>query len=158
MKQTIAWIGGDHHQGDILMKLAGHYRLLWVRRKEDLQTASFHDIPESEVEIIDCAKEGCWEADIIVLAGEALEDDLLEKIRDVATQKIALLITRDNVEGRQEEKLAQIREALPFSKTAAANFHLGETRLSGDNPAALSTASEILRRLGCEIGHVRHKT
>lgn len=150
MKQTIAWIGGDNHQGDILRKLAKQYRLLWVRRKEDQQTAPFHDIPESEVEVLECAKEGCWEADIIVLAGDALEDELLEKIREVATQKIVLRITSDNNQGRQEEELARIREALPFSKIAAANLHPGKIRLLGDNPAALSTASEMLRRLGCE--------
>lgn len=149
MKQTIAWIGGDNHQGDILRKLAKQYRLLWVRRKEDQQTAPFHDIPESEVEVLECAKEGCWEADIIVLAGDALEDELLEKIRDVATQKIVLLISSDDKDN-QEEKLAQIRAALPFSKIVAANLHSGETWLSGDNSAALSTASEMLRRLGCE--------
>lgn len=151
MKQTIAWIGGDNHQGDILRKLAEKYRLLWVRKKEDQQTAPFHDLPESEVEVLECAKEGCWEADIIVLAGEGLGDDLLGKIREVATQKIVLRITWDNKEGRQEEELAQICKALPFSKIAAANLHPEETLLLGDNPAALSTASEMIRRLGCKI-------
>lgn len=146
MKQTIAWIGGDNHQGDILMKLAGHYRLLWVRTIKEQQTGVFHEFSRSEVEIVDCAKEGCWEADIIVLTGEGLADDLLGKIRDVATQKIVLFVTGDDKDG-QEEKLARIRETLPFSKIAAANLHPNKKVLSGENRETVDTAKNIVRLL-----------
>lgn len=155
MKQTIAWIGDDNNQGYVLRKLAGHYRLLWVRREENKQTAAFHDIPGSEVEILNCAKEGSWEADIIVLAGEVLAGDLLGKIRDVATQKIVLVINWNHKDGRQQDKLAQIREALPFSKTLEVILHPDEMILSGENPEAVNTARRIVQLLGQDI---RRKT
>lgn len=148
MKQTITWIGGDNQRGDILMKLAEHYRLLWVKREGEHHADIFHDIPGSEVEILDCAKEGCWEADIIVFSGEILEEGLPEKIREVATQKIVLVITWDNKNERQEEKLVQVRKALPFSKTVGLIFHRKEMILSGENPEAVDTAKKIVQLLG----------
>ena len=157
VKQTIAWIGNIKQQEDILAKLAEHYRVLLVNKEGSAITALSQKL-QSEVEIIDCVKDGCWEADIIVVTEEEIQEDLLVKVREVATQKIVLLITRTDKEGRHEGKLAQICKALPFSKIAAANLHPEETLLLGNNPAALSTASEMIRRLGFKIGGVRNET
>lgn len=147
MKQTIAWIGSINQQEDILANLAEHYRVLWVKKEDPAVPA-----PErwgSEVELIDCVKDGCWEADIIVLTEEEIQVDLLGKIREVATQKIVLVMSSSgSIERREGERLSRIKAALPYSKIVEVALHPDETVLSGENPEAVETAREIVRLLG----------
>ena len=145
MKQTIAWIGEIDRSPEAFRRLTERYRLIWVVQDKIPADPSTIENPLPEVEVVSCAKEGCWEADIIVLAGEGFEDDLFGKIREVATQKIVMVITYDE---RKQEKLAQIQEALPFSKTVEVILHPDEMILSGENPEAVDTARRIVQQLG----------
>ena len=155
MKQTIAWIGSINQQEDILGKLAEHYRVL-LAKKEDSAISALSQGLQSEVEIIDCVKNGCWEADIIALTEEEIQEDLLGKIREVATQKIVLVLNLSgNMERGEENRFSSIRRSLPFSKIVEVIFHADEAVVSGENFQAVATAKNIVRLLGQDV---RHKT
>src|SRR5680860_614761 len=54
-------------------------------------------IPNSEIEIASCLKDCCWEADIIILSSEIINDSkALRNIKEVATQKPVICISEDN--------------------------------------------------------------
>lgn len=72
----------------------------------------------------------------------------LSSVVEVATQKIVLVITGDNKEERQQEKPAQIWEALTFSKMAAVILYFDEMALSRENPDAVDTGRRIVQLLG----------
>jgi len=73
--------------------------------------------PGAQVEIVDCVKEGCWEADIIVLAIASHEmEEVIEKIREVATQKIVLIIlNHEDDSSLSFIKAQELKRLLPYS-------------------------------------------
>lgn len=101
VKQTIAFIGDmddtcRHLLEDLV--LTG-YPLIRVT-KEDMPVGSYHEIAagvlDADVEVVSCAREGCWQADVIMLhSGMKDEDGLWTKIREVANQKIMVIVSED---------------------------------------------------------------
>ena len=150
MKQTVAWIGEIDRSPEAFHRLTEHYRLIWVTQEEIPADPSAIENPLPEVEVISCAKEGCWEADIIILAGELIHQELLEKIREVSTQKIVMIITAEGkVDG--EERTSFIIEALSFSKIVEVLVSSEEAQVSGVNPGAIATANDIVQLLGYHV-------
>lgn len=106
-KKTVAILGLEKGEANpFIDKLACDHRLLIVSK--DIKNCAgiseyiSQNKPEHEVEVIDCAKEGCWEADLIILWNVfQFEEDELLRLREVATQKIILLVKdqeRDNTD------------------------------------------------------------
>jgi hypothetical protein len=149
VKQTLAWISSINLGEEALGQLSGQFRILLVK-EGSLSIPGFHLAPHFDVEVIDCVKEGCWEADMIVLAGEGTGAKFLDKIREVATQKIVLLLMAEN-EQEKERIISQIREALPFSKVVTADLQSYKALLSGENKSAVATATEVLRLVGYTV-------
>lgn len=147
MKKTIAWIGEIDRRPEAFRRLVEHYRLIWVIQEEVSTDPSTIENPLPEVELVDCAKDGCWEADLIILAGELIHQELLEKIREVSTQKIVIIITaEDKVDGKK--RVLSIKEALSFSKIVEVVMSSEEAQILGVNPGALATAKDIVQLLG----------
>ncbi len=72
-------------------------------------------IPNSEIEIASCLKDCCWEADIIILSSEIINDSqALRNIKEVATQKPVICISEDN----NSEEFNKLKQLLPYSKLA----------------------------------------
>lgn len=98
-KKTIAIIGlTTGQENSLLRKLALNNRLLVVSDRTDNFTELSEFIQENTgedtIELIDCAKDGCWEADIIILwNGFKQETKELEKLQAVAIQKIVVFLT-----------------------------------------------------------------
>ncbi|HEY6977811.1 MAG TPA: hypothetical protein VH396_16040, partial [Chitinophagaceae bacterium] len=100
----------------------------------------------AEVEIVDCAKEGCWEADIIVLAIPYYElKEVVEKINEVVTQKIVLIISNNEEEGKVEE----LQRLLPYSRVVAA-FNNPYSFTSNDREASETISKIIYAPIICE--------
>src|SRR5690348_4476563 len=95
VKETIAFIGEVDEQVDgVITKLvkAGH-PLVLINKPASPSVQMQKKFPTADVEMIDCEKDACWEADIILLANMASPGKiLLEKIRTVATQKILISV------------------------------------------------------------------
>lgn len=150
MKQTVAWIGEIDWRLEAFHRLTERYRLIWVTQDEIPADPLTIENPLPEVEVMNCAKEGCWEADIIILAGGLINQELLEKIREVSTQKIVMIITVESkIAG--EERISSIMEALSFSKVVEITLSSAEARLSGENPGAVATANDIVQLLGYQV-------
>src|SRR5664279_2113108 len=70
-----------------------NYRLLMVV-KDRIPSAKILKLikegaPHADVEIIDCMKDGCWEADMIFIdIPDVAVKEVVEMIKEVATQKI----------------------------------------------------------------------
>ena len=130
MKKTIAIIGGGVDIGAAIAdKLSeGNYRLLLVSKAINHKSQIIQNIKQNnlnaEVEIADCAKEGCWEADIIILAIPFHElKEVIEKINEVVTQKIVLIISNENERLFSFNKAQELQQLLPYSKIVTALYN-----------------------------------
>src|SRR5690606_20786726 len=138
VKKAIALIGEIQGKEKILMQLVKNYRLLWVTKEDDsysdLSQSILNEFPGAEVEIIACAKEGCWEADIIFLEVHGIEKELIERIREVATQKIVVVLGKDDDHAPAlVNKLLLVQEGLPYSKIVEVYLE-PETVVAGKDP------------------------
>ena len=76
------------------------------------------EIPEADLQIADCAREGCWEADIIILNGIVnMREEFIEKIREVTTQKILVFIPSEEKDQISvADRTSTLKRLLPNSK------------------------------------------
>ena len=175
-KKTIAIIGAAGEMGSAIAKalINSNYRLLLMSRNKGnigkLYAYLKRTSPSAEVAVIECEKEACWEADIILLAVPyKVEKEVAEKIREVATQKIAIdlsnplnetydyLITTPDTSAAEE-----LQTALPNSKVvkafntifacefaqATTTEKQTKTFIAGNDKEALETVSEIAIAIG----------
>jgi len=176
--KTVAIIGATGDMGSaIAMSLVNsNYRLLLMSRDKTKLAKLFAYIkrnnPATEVATIECEKEACWEADIILLTVPyKVENEVAEKIREVATQKVVIdvsnplneshnhLITEPDTSAAEE-----LQKLLPNSKVVKAlntifasdlTHAIKESKqiktfIAGDDQEALQTASEMVSAMGLE--------
>lgn len=125
MKKTMAILGGPGEFPPILMEILvmQDLRLLFVSEdeaKNEMVRKQLEPLKTTaEIEFISCEREGCWEADIIaVTRPENISSALVEKIKEVATQKIVLVLSED---GDRADK-PEIDKLLPYSKVVEIVF------------------------------------
>src|SRR5688500_7426657 len=98
--KTIAIIGASGNMGSAIAKSLANspYRLLLFGKEEEKLRSVYKQIKtvnkSTDAEIIGCAADASWEADIIIAAVPfAAEKELAEKIKQVATGKIVISIS-----------------------------------------------------------------
>lgn len=150
-KKSIAIIGATNKNGEMIAtRLSkGEYNLLLISNdKEALNHLSnkmktLHT--KAEIYFIECVKDGCWEADIIILAVPHIEEKMVARLmKEVATQKIVVDFSNEENAG---DELCSI---LPYSKLVriSGNFSTQEITVSGDDGAANEEISEIFNHAG----------
>jgi predicted dinucleotide-binding enzyme len=116
-----------------------------------LHTSVIYFSPSADVEVVDCAYESSWEADIIIPAIQNQEQQsLAEKIRAVVTGKIVIRIdfVMDPY-GTAEE----LQKLLPYSKivkilsTDFSNPSL-EVVITGDDESAVEAVFQLMEDAG----------
>ena len=151
VKKTIAIVGATEKAGiEIANEFASKdYRLLLVsdnmEKLFDVTEKLSQKKPEAEIESIECVKDGCWEADIIVLAVAANEEKIVaEMMKEVATQKIVVSLSECDIE---DEKIKKI---LPYSKLVNVSYAANskEISIAGNNPPANKEISDIFLKAG----------
>ena len=175
-KKTIAIIGASGNMGSAIAKslAKSQYRLLLFAKEENKLKTILTEIKtankSADVEVMACAADASWEADIIIAAVPfAAEKELAEKIRQVATGKIVIsisnplnktytgLVTDSNTSSAEE-----LQKLLPYSKiikafntTFAGDFSQplidGKTVdafIAGNDEEALETVSDVVRSTG----------
>lgn len=156
VKKTIAIVGATEGKGiAIAYKLAEtNYRLLLISDDENRATEILMDIkikfPNAEAEIIGCEKEACWEADIIILAvSYYFKKEVIEKIKEVATQKIVVSIS-DNYTSFTLDSTAELQTLLPYSRVVNIfnDTEIIKTFIAGNDGEALQTISDMVRSAG----------
>lgn len=141
---TIAIIGASTKSGkEIASRLLDRcYLLLVAEDAEDMRDLTdFLQMlnGDHEVELIDCLKDACWEADIIVLAaGPVNADELAGRIKDVATQKIIVRVTTNHPAG--EEGLASV---FPDSKIVVLETSGKDLVVSGQHAESVEAVSQL---------------
>lgn len=150
MKKTIAIVGATKNPGKAIVKKFASmpYRLLLISNEvselNNLRSEMSAMHPEAEIEALDCVKDGCWEADIIILAVPAENmKQVAERIKEVATQKIVVEIFTEN-DIREE-----VSKILPYSKLVNISQGLqSEIIISGDNNTVNEEISMIFKQAG----------
>lgn len=162
VQETIAFIGGAGKNCPVLMKkmAKGKLRLLFLYNEDEksldfVQQLRAEQNAEAEIEVVNCVKESCWEADIIAFVDpEAIEEDVLRKIKEVATQKILLLITTEHQDNTSSFvcRVSELENELPYSKIVSVKVDsLGMTaRLSAKDQDALKMVGEVMGKAGYE--------
>jgi predicted dinucleotide-binding enzyme len=172
--KTIAIVGATEKMGAAVAKnlSSGNYRLLLMAEDiEELESLRAElEGAKAEIIIHQCAKDACWEADIIVLA-TPYENfrKVAEKIRDVATGKIVVSISNtlnerytELVSSPNTSAAEELQKMLPYSKviktfntSLAAKFIsppvLGDNAdafIAGNNGVAVVTVFELLQSIG----------
>ncbi len=132
------------------------YRLL-VAGSDPVQYARLYryiktNTPDAEIEEVSCEKEACWEADMIVLAiSRNAFPDLVQKVKEVSTQKTVLCLSDDKTGNYFPFSEAQeIQQLLPFSRVVAA-FNNGlspEMLIAGDDKESVEQVSGMVEAAG----------
>ena len=146
-KKTVAIIASTEQKAAAVVSkfLVEDYRLLLLAKEpnqlSELSTEIKLKHPALEFEVINCLKDGCWEADIIildVLCGE--QKEVAEMIKEVATQKpVVSFSDHENVE---------LQHLLKYSRVVTVRTNdSNETSLCGKDHDALMEVSEILKNV-----------
>jgi len=175
-KQTIAIIGATGSMGSAISKslAKGNYRLLLKANKEEELNKLVKEIKSNnssaDVEAIPCPTEASWEADIIILAVPfEAEKEIVEKIKEVANQKIVIsianplnqtyngLVTAPDISAAEElqKLLPNSKVVKAFNTTFAADFSTPvidgkqvDAFIAGNDEDALRTVTEMVSTAG----------
>ena len=160
-KKSIAIVGATEKNGEeIATQLSqGAYNLLLIsNNKEALDHLSkkmkMHPT-KAEINFIECVKDGCWEADIIILAVPHNEEKMVaELMKEVATQKIVVDFSNEENAG---EGLCQI---LPYSKLVrvSGDFTSKNIMISGGDESVNKEISEIFIQAGYHLSITNNVT
>jgi len=173
-KKTIAIVGATEKRGAFIAKnlAKGNYRLLLMSEESEKLAALRDELNSStaEIETISCAKEACWEADIIIVAAPyGMVKKVAEKIKEVATGKIVVSISNPLDPGYENlfpepntSAAEELQRLLPYSKVVktlntafAENFaplaiggKAADTFIAGNNSDAVETVSQLAKDAG----------
>lgn len=145
VKEAIAIVADNEEKFlDITAKLAlDKYMLLLVSKNADKLSSILMKIqkqfPGADVELIDCIKDGCWQADIIILnINEDEQNEVAALIREVATQKIVVSFS-ENLQA-----IEKLQKLLPHSKVVKLDgLFSGNTAITSNDTKATETVSNI---------------
>ncbi|MCY2687289.1 hypothetical protein [Salinimicrobium sp. TH3] len=151
-KKTVAIIGESGEFCPALLKAAVQQdlRLLFISRDETKKSILKNrlrdlDVP-AEVEFTTCEKEGCWEADAIVFIQPwDIEPKLLERIKQVSTQKIVLVISHYGKLGN--EKLC-FQDLLLYSRVVELEIIDSDFHIFGRNKEAKEAVQKFFETAG----------
>lgn len=123
LQKTIVVIGATGTMGSaITMALAGNKNielLLMARDQQKIKKlADFlkKEYPSTSTHTVQCSKEACWEADIIIMALPAeAEAEVADYIKEVVTQKIVISVS-------PETSLSQLQHVIPYAKIVKAFY------------------------------------
>ena len=162
IQKTIAIIGATGSMGSAisiaLAKNNNNELLLMARDQQKvIKLADFikQEYPSTSHFTIQCSKDACWEADIIVLAiPAAVESEVANSIKEVVTQKIVISVS-------PETSLSQLQQVIPYSKIVKAFYANTPNELKSAIPGkeinafirsedeyALITVAELLHSAG----------
>ena len=144
VKETIAVVGLGNKIPDFLKEvLEKDFYVLFVAEAEEnrqiLQTQLNNQTVSAEYELMDCAKNGCWEADTIFLFNlEKLNEALIAEMRKVSVQKLMIFVVNDFA-GLEKSPLA----LFPLSKQLLLNAETLEIKLKLEDMELLPHLKKI---------------
>jgi predicted dinucleotide-binding enzyme len=158
-ERTIAIIGDTGDSCPALAKqLAGeNVRLLFVsndeKRNLEIRKKLGPQDPLAEIEFTTCEKDGCWEADVIAFTHpDTIEPNLITRIKEVATQKIVLVVSEKKDCQKFEGKI-NFEVLLPHSKVVNVIMDVenNEVRIFGKDEQAREMVNGFFDEAGYKI-------
>ena len=165
---TIAILGAvETNISFVAKRIAKHYRVL-LFDKNALKLVEFHkellaNNPFANIEKMNCATDASWEADIIIFSATCcLDSSIIEKIKQVSTGKIVIIIgEQSNTEVApidyltlqqllKHVKLIQIGSTINNTKTDLEN----KLTIMCNDKAALETVSFLFTSVGFTTQHI----
>ena len=161
-KQTIAVLGTINEVAAGVCKniAAGNFRLVFpgtLNTPNDwIVTEIKNTHPLADVESTVCTVDACWESDIILaFLPFSKGENTLEKIRNVANQKVVICIPvqsseSDFVNVHSNGENTGLQQLLPYCKVVVATPGFAGTKeriqftITGNNEEAIETAAELL--------------
>ena len=159
VKKTIAIVGATEKKGTgIASRLASaNYRLLLVshdmNRLEEVTAKILHAQPVAEIDALECVKDGCWEADVILFAIACNEEkQVADLMKEVATQKIVVSISDERNTTEELQKL------LPYSKIVKVSIDSSsnEVTITGNDDEADAEIEAIFKNAGYAVKRPYH--
>lgn len=156
LKDTIAIIGASGNEGRLLTnKLStGNFRLLLMDNDLPQLNLMLQNIDANvDISIVDCCRNASWEADIIIIAVPAnQQNEVADKIKEVATQKMVVFINSAvDTENMLQEILPQSRLVfilLEYNNKEASN---ADSILKSIYSESLLLAGKIFESAGIKI-------
>jgi pyrroline-5-carboxylate reductase len=154
-KKTIAILTEDVGMAGNLVNMISteKFRIVFVTENARKFKSVAAEIAEknqaAEVEIMNCAREGGWEADLILLATTPFKESAIANaIREVAIQKMVISVKRSD--SNQNTSCKKLEKLLPHSRVVLAqiNWPSPEIVLSAIDEETLQIASEIFESGG----------
>ena len=104
----------------------------------------------SSVLLVDCARDGCWEADIILLGASPQLEETVLRLKDVATQKIVLLISAADQAPSHYQAIKKLQQWLPYSKIVSALYDKSSSsiQICGEDPGAVEDITTVFTAAG----------
>lgn len=151
VRKSIAIVGATENIGkEIAIRfMNSNYLLLLISNNKDkldyLAKKVADKKPKGEINFMECVKDGCWEADIIILAVPYNEEKKVAEImKEVATQKIVVSVSNE------ENGCGELQKILPYSKLVrvSGDFNSKELIIKGDNETVNEEIREIFNQAG----------
>ena len=164
---TIAILGAvDTNISYVAKRIARHYRIL-LFDKNAPKLAEMHNQllandPFANIEKMNCAADASWEADIIVLSNTCCLDNLIiEKIKQVSTGKIVIIISEQSNAELASIDLLTLQQLLKYIKLIQVGVTINNEKnglenkliINGNDRAALETVSFLLTSVGFTTQH-----
>lgn len=133
---------------------SSNHRLLFVvgnaETKEHLQKSLNFLKLKAEIDFIGCEKDGCWEADKILISMQAPPSkDMIKKVKEVATQKPVWVISPVDSHGRKVD----LQQQLPNSRVVEISIqeNLKEVSLSSKEVVAKQEIRQLFEASGYTV-------
>lgn len=158
---TIAIIGVSEKRGfQVANQLAQKYPILLFDQETEQVLFLYDQIrrnnPSANVDLMACATDASWEADIILVLGYCCADiEIVEKIKRVSTGKIVILITADDKEEISKSLIENGQQLLPYSKIVRLIIEAAtldnEIRIQSKDEDSRAKVSAIFSAVGFSI-------
>ena len=158
---TIAIIGVSEKRGfQVANQLAQKYPVLLFDQETEQVLFLYDQIrrnnPSANVDLMACATDASWEADIILVLGYCCTDiEIVEKIKRVSTGKIVILITADDKEEISKSLIENGQQLLPYSKIVRLVIEAtaldNEIRIQSNDEDSRAKVSAIFSAVGFSI-------
>lgn len=157
-ERTIAVIGDTDSFCPTLAEKLVNVRLLFVSNDDDKNRQLMKQLEQkklsAEIEFINCEKEGCWEADIIAFTDPGvIAPEFIQRIKEVATQKIVLLISEEKKKAGISGNAGKLQELLPHSRVinVLVDPEGLQATISGESEEAQETVQAIFKQAGFRL-------
>ena len=158
--KTIAVIGAsDKRNFPVLNELSTRYQLLLFDKNANdvnkIQQSLLAENRYASIEIMPCATDASWEADMIILSGFCINDEnIVRTIKEVATAKIIVIMENDDEFTKSINHQVSFDLLFPHSRIIEViNISTDdqvekEFLLEGHDSYALDTVSSIFEGIG----------